>query len=136
RQQLREQRLGGIIGSNERIEFHAIDSRTATAAAIPAKTWTARQAECFIEVMRKYVETAFLLQVDIVVACPNPITVVVNEDVFQGEEFQRALDVQERLKGFLQFARRCLVQHLAKPNESGPGLRIVLALNLIDFLVS
>lgn len=98
REQFAEQRLAGIIRARERIELRSVAPATAKSRSAaksrpssrahrsPADARTARQAEGLVGIVWDDVEAALHVLVNAVVAGPNPIAVVVDEDILENEE--------------------------------------------------
>ena len=79
-------------------------------------------------------EAAFAVLVNAVIAGANPIAVVVDQDIFERQELQRAVNIQEGSKSRHQLVRRGFIQDLAELDEVGPDLRIILGLDLVKAL--
>src|SRR6185295_10825991 len=79
---------------------HCARAKT-TATAGTAEAWSAGSAERFVCVMWNDMKTPALVLVDIVVTGADPIAVIVDERIFEGEKLQSAVNIQQRLQRLL-----------------------------------
>src|ERR1044071_5950641 len=84
------------------------------ASARPRAFWCEKG---FVDVLGQEMETALLILIQTVVAAANPIPIVVDECIFEGEKLQGAINVQQRLQHLFQLVGGRFVQHVAKLDE-------------------
>ena len=100
----------------------AASSRRASAAASRAAAFF---LEPLVHVVRQDVYAALAVQIDVVIARARPIAVGVDERDFDGQELQRAIDVEERGERRFKTLRRGLIQHAEHFDQAPPRLLIV-----------
>jgi hypothetical protein len=108
----------------------------ATKAAEPPETAAAPlAAEAFVDVVRDDVELAGGVAVETVVAGARPVAVAVDQRHFDRQEFQRAVDVEQRRQRRFELVGRRLIQDLTELRQRLPRLGIVLGLDFVERLV-
>ena len=113
----------------ERIKQH----RSAAAAAETRPAAAAHEGR--VDVVRQYVETPVGSMIEAVVARPRPVAVTVDEGVVDGEEPERAVDVEQRREREFELVWRRLVRTRVNSISACPRRRVVLGLDLVGALV-
>ena len=80
-------------------------------------------------------EASLGILIESVVTGANPIAVIVDERILDGEEAQGSVDVEERCERRLQFAGWSLIEDPGELDQILPGLLAVLALEVVNLFV-
>ncbi len=94
-----------------------------------------RRLKGLVHVVGDDVELPLRIAIQAVIAGPGPVAVAVDQDVIKRQEPEDTVDVEDRLEGFLELSRRCLVENPAQGNEGLPVRLVVGRRDLEPFLV-
>ncbi len=85
--------------------------------------------EGFVHIMRNQVELAIGIQVDAIVAGSHPVSIAIDQGAVQGQEPERAVDIEHRFQGSFEFIDWRFVERLAELDQVLPGLFVVIGLD-------
>ncbi len=93
------------------------------------------RTQAFVDVVRKDVEAALLVLIDVVVARARPVAVAVDQRDVERQELERAVDVQDRRERRFELSGGVWFRTFVKRDQIRPALRVVLARDLVEPLV-